>query len=178
MVQISRKDKEKVLEAIRLGKIDTAELALPALADSIVLTMKQHGFIEPLNKVFEDKRSDNLHIPLNILLTLAITAKLKQKTSLTDIPFAVTDAGLLGWNAWDYGCDANDGLFSENVMRRLVKKYSSEEMVSFYNNYVQDYVLKKIGIKTRKAPIGFLPTNALPIHNTINLLIPYAVLIQ
>ena len=163
MVQISRKDKEKVLEAIRLGKIDTAELALPALADSIVLTMKQHGFIEPLNKVFEDKRSDNLHIPLNILLTLAITAKLKQKTSLT---------------AWDYGCDANDGLFSENVMRRLVKKYSSEEMVSFYNNYVQDYVLKKIGIKTRKAPIGFLPTNALPIHNTINLLIPYAVLIQ
>ena len=41
------------LEAIRLGKIDTAELALPALADSIVLTMKQHGFIEPLNKVFD-----------------------------------------------------------------------------------------------------------------------------
>ena len=46
-----------------------------------------------------------------------------------------------------------------------------------YGDYitVQDYVLKKIGIKTRKAPIGFLPTNALPIHNTINLLIPYAV---
>ena len=181
MVQISKKDKEKVLEAIHSGKIDTAELALPALADSIMLAMKQQGFLEPLNDVFKYKRSDNMHIPSYILLTLAITAKLKQKTSLTDIPFAVTDAGLLaelGWNAWDYGCDANDGLFSENVMRRLVKKYSSEEMVSFYNNYVQDYVLKKIGIKTRKAPIGFLPTNALPIHNTINLLIPYAVLIQ
>lgn len=150
MVQISKKDKEKVLEAIRLGKIDTTELALPALADSIVLIMKQHGFIEPLNKVFEDKRSDNLHIPSDILLTLAITAKLKQKTSLTDIPFAVTDAGLLaelGWNAWDYGRDVNDGLFSENVMRRLVKKYSSWEMVSFYNNYVQDYVLKKLKVQ-------------------------------
>ena len=96
MVQISRKDKEKVLEAIRLGKIDTAELALPALADSIVLTMKQHGFIEPLNKVFEDKRSDNLHIPLNILLTLAITAKLKQKTSLTDVPFATIQLQMQG----------------------------------------------------------------------------------
>ena len=115
MVQLSKKDKDKVLEAIRLGKIDTAELSLPALADSIILTMKQHGFIEPLNNAFEDKRSDNLHIPLNILLTLAITAKLKQKTCLTDIPFAVTDAGLLaelGWNSWDYGRDISNGLFS------------------------------------------------------------------
>ena len=43
--------------------------------------------------------------------------------------------------------DVQEGKFAK---RRLVKKYSSEEMVSFYNNYVQDYVLKKIGIKTRK----------------------------
>ncbi len=91
MVQISKKDKEKVLESINSGKIDTAGLAMPALADSIVLAMKHHGFLEPLNEAFKDKRSDNLHIPSDILLTLAITAKLKQKTSLTDIPFAVTD---------------------------------------------------------------------------------------
>lgn len=75
--------KEKVLEAIHSGTIDTAELVLPVLADSIVLAIKHHGLIEPLNEAFEDKRSDNLHIPSNILLTLAITAKLKQKTSLT-----------------------------------------------------------------------------------------------
>lgn len=64
--------------------------------------MKYCGFLEPLNKVFKDKRSDNLHIPSNILLVLAIAEKLKQKTSLTDIPFAITDAGLIagtGWNA-------------------------------------------------------------------------------
>lgn len=150
MVQISKEDKEKVIEAIYSGTIDTAEMALPALADSIVLTMKHHGLIEPLNEAFEDKRSDNLHIPSDILLTLAITAKLKQKTSLTDIPFAVTDAGLLaelGWNAWDYGRDINDGLFSESVMRKLVQKYNSEELVSFYNHYVQDYVLKNLDIQ-------------------------------
>lgn len=150
MVQISKEDKEKVIEAIHSGTIDTAELALPAFADSIVLAMKDHGLIEPLNEAFEDKRSDNLHIPSDILLTLAITAKLKQKTSLTDIPFAVTDAGLLaelGWNAWDYGRDVNDGLFSESVMRKLVQKYNSEELVSFYNHYVQDYVLKNLDIQ-------------------------------
>ena len=124
MVQISKKDKKKVLEAIHSGEIDTAGLAMPALAGSIMLSMKQQGFLEPLNDVFKDKRSDNMHIPSYILLTLAITAKLKQKTSLTDVPFAITDAGLLaelGWNAWDYGRNVNEGLFSESVMRKLVK---------------------------------------------------------
>lgn len=48
MVQINKKDK-KVLEIIHSGKIDAAELALPALADSIILTMKHYGFLKPLN---------------------------------------------------------------------------------------------------------------------------------
>ena len=137
MVQISKKDKEKVLESIHSGEIGTAGLTMPALADSVVLAIKHHGFLELLNDAFKDKRSDNLHIPSNILLILAITAKPRQKTSLTDIPFAVTDTGLLaelGWNAWDYGCNVNDGLFSESVIRKLVRKYNSEELVHFYKN--------------------------------------------
>ncbi len=101
MVQISKKDKEKVLEAIYSGEIDTAGLAMPALADSVILAMKHHGFLEPFNEAFKDKRRDNLHIPSNILLSLAITAKPKQKTSLTDIPFAVTDTGLLAELSWN-----------------------------------------------------------------------------
>ena len=169
MVQISKKDKEKVLGALHSGKIDTAELALPALADSIMLTMKHHGFLEPFNEAFKDKRSDNLHIPSNILLALAITAKLKQKTSLTDIPFAVSDAGLLaelGWNTWDYGRNVTEGLFSESVMRKLVKKYNSEELVSFYNHYVQDYALENLGVQPcihildcTKIPVNLSNTN-------------------
>lgn len=47
MVQISKKDKEKVLETIHSGKTDAAELALPALAGSVMLAMKHHGFLEP-----------------------------------------------------------------------------------------------------------------------------------
>lgn len=68
---------------------------MPAIADSVVLAMKHHGFLEPLNDTFTDKRSNNPNIPSNVLLTFAITAKPRQKTSLTDIPFAVTDMGLL-----------------------------------------------------------------------------------
>ncbi len=80
----------------------------------------------------------------DILLCLAVAAKLKCKTSLTDIPFAVTETELLaelGWNIWDNERDVNDGLFSESVMRKLLAKYKSEEWVSFYNSYVQEHLM-------------------------------------
>lgn len=45
---------------------------MPALADSIMLAIKYHSFLEP----FEDKRSGNSHIPLDTFLALTINAKL------------------------------------------------------------------------------------------------------
>ena len=41
----------------------------------------------------------------------------------------------------------NEGLFSESVMRKLLAKYTSEEWVSFYNDYVQKHLMKKLDIK-------------------------------
>lgn len=75
-------------------------------------------------------RRDNSHIPFDILLCLAVAAKLKCKTSLTDVPFAVAEAELLaelGWNFWNNERDGDEGLFSESVMRKLLAKYSSGE---------------------------------------------------
>ena len=147
MIQICRKDKEKVIEALRTGKIDAAEIAFPNLIDDMILTMKRKGLIDSLSLALPDRRRDNHHIPFGILLCLAVAAKLKRKTSLTDVPFAVTEAELLaelGWNLWDNEHDVNDGLFSESVMRKLLTKYSSDDWVSFYNCYVQQHLLKQL----------------------------------
>lgn len=95
MIQICRKDKEKVYEAIRAGKIDTAEMSFPNLIDDILLIMKKQGLTDLLAQALTDKRRDNSHIPFHILLCLAVAAKLKCKTSLTDVPFAATEAGIL-----------------------------------------------------------------------------------
>ena len=144
MMQLCQKDKERVLNAIKSGHIDAADLSLPNLIDTIVLNMKQKNLLAPLEECLEDKRSDNKKIPFEILLTLAITAKLKLKTSLTDVPFAVNDAELLselGWNVWDTERNLENGLFSENVMRRLLAKYDSDEFITFYNKYVQKKLL-------------------------------------
>lgn len=150
MMQICREDKEKVYAAIQKGHIDAADMAFPNLIDSIVLTMKHHGLLAPLAQSITDKRRENRHIPFDILMALAVTAKLKLKTSLTDVPFAVNDAELLselGWNIWDTDRSINNGLFSEGVMRKLISKYTSEEWVDFYNHYVQNSLVEKLGIQ-------------------------------
>ena len=68
MIQICRKDKEKVYGAIRTGKIDAAEMSFPNLMDDIILTMKQKGLVDLLPLAIPDKRRDNRHIPFGIVL--------------------------------------------------------------------------------------------------------------
>lgn len=95
MLQLSKNDKSKVLEAIKAGTIDCADVSFPNLIDTIILKIKNIGLISKLTTSFKDKRKQNKHIPLNILIALAITAKMKLKTNLTDVAFAVTDSELL-----------------------------------------------------------------------------------
>lgn len=97
------KNKEKVYEATPTGEIDAVEMSYPSLIDNIILTLKRRGFTELLSHALTDKRRDNSYIPFNILLCLAAAAKLRRKTSLTDVSFAVTEAELpaeLGWDLW------------------------------------------------------------------------------
>lgn len=150
MIQITTKDKEKVLEAIRQGKIDAADLSYPNLIDAIILKMKQEGLLELLDVAFSDKRADNLNIPLYLILTLAITAKMKIRTSLTDMPYAITDAGTLseiGWNIWDNERNLEEGLMSEGAIRNLIIKYSADDLIGAYNEYVQKHIFPKQGIE-------------------------------
>ena len=63
--------------------------------------MLNEGLVKKLEDAFADKRGENTYIPLYIILILSIAAKMKLKTSVTDIPFAVNDGELLsaiGWN--------------------------------------------------------------------------------
>lgn len=111
--------------------------------------MKQEGILDLLEKAFSDKRSDNRNIPFYLILTLAITAKMKIKTSMTDIPFAISDAETLseiGWNIWDNERSLEEGLMSEGAIRNLVKKYTVEELINSYNVYVQEHVLPRMDI--------------------------------
>ena len=96
MIQICQKDKEKVFEAIRTGKIDAAEMSFPNLIDDILLVMKKRGLTAPLTQALPDKRRDNSHIPFDILLCLAVAAKLKCKTKPYRCPFCSDESRTAG----------------------------------------------------------------------------------
>lgn len=150
MIKVSTKDKEKVLKAISEGRIDAADISFPNIIDAMILKMKTEGILEQLGMAFSDKRSDNKNIPFHLILTLAITAKMKIKTSLTDVPFAITDSETLseiGWNIWDNERGLEEGLLTEGAIRNLIKKYSAEELIEGYNNYIQVQVFPKVGIE-------------------------------
>jgi hypothetical protein len=147
-LNISKFDKKVVTEAIRKGAIDAADLSFPNLIDLIILKMKEEGYIDELGEAFVDKRARNTSIPLPIILTLAAAAKMKLKSSLTDIPYAITDAGTLsriGWNIWDNERGLEDGLMDESVIRNLVGNLTMDDFIKFYNEYVQKYALPKMG---------------------------------
>ena len=105
MLKVCKNNKEKVLEGIRTGNINAADVGFSNLIDEIVLKMKNAGLLDIFKDVFEDKRSSrNSRIPLNMFFTLAATAKIKLRTSLTDIPYAITDPDTLlelGWNIYE-----------------------------------------------------------------------------
>ena len=146
MLQVCINDKEQVLEAIKQGNIDTASSAFGNLIDDIVLKMEQMGLPALLEDVFEDKRCEkNKQIPLKFFFTLVIAAKMKIKTSLTDIPFAINDADTLaqlGWNLYDTERDIEEGLISDGMIRGFLSKYQknteyNNEFIDLYNNFVK-----------------------------------------
>jgi hypothetical protein len=149
MLQICEENKEKVLTEIRKGRADAAEVSAPNLIDAIIRKTHVMGITEKFRNFVEDKRKRNRQIPLDIIMTLSVAAKMKQHTSLTDIPYAITDARTLaelGYAMWDSERSLEAGLFDEGTLRNLLGKYQANEFVEGYNRCVQEHILPHAGI--------------------------------
>ncbi len=136
-------NKEEVLGSLKRGDIDAVVIGHSNLSDEIILEMYKKGLVDRLAGSLLDKRAENQSIPIELFLTLAIAAKMKQRTSLTDIPFAITDAETLsaiGWNYIGQERPLDEGLMSEGAVRHFVNKYESDEFIQCYNDYIQKQV--------------------------------------
>lgn len=91
MTTLAINNKKKILQYIRNGEIDAVSISFPTIVDDILLQMNEKGIL----KAIEDKRRKNKTILISTILALAIAAKMKLKTALTDMPFAINDAELL-----------------------------------------------------------------------------------
>jgi len=139
MVMISEKDKARVLESMKAGCIDAACGSEAGLVDEIIRVMHNKGLTEGLCGSFEDHR-ERKAIPFALVLLLAIAAKMKVNTSLTDIPFGIKDTQTLeelGFCLWDSERDLRKGLADEGSIRAIVGKHRDEEWFEGYNHFVQ-----------------------------------------
>ena len=89
MIKITKENKNKVIETIKEGRIDAAEISRPNFIDEIILKMKKLGVSDELSHIIDEKRKGNATIPLNLIWELSIAAKMKTHTSLSDIPYAI-----------------------------------------------------------------------------------------
>ncbi|GHU12912.1 hypothetical protein FACS1894161_2120 [Spirochaetia bacterium] len=158
MMSIVQENKAAVLEKIRRGRIDGARISERNFVETIIKKMLEMGILDELSHVVKDTRTtgpfledESELIPLTLRWTLAITAKMKVKTSMTDIPSAREDAELLsrlGYNLVRTGEGKTEGLMSEGEYRYVFEKYRKEALVTGYNECVQRHILPKAEISS------------------------------
>lgn len=149
MLKSIKNDKSKVKQQIQNKVLDGIVASNSNLIDDIILAMAHENILDCLQYGFPDKRNHNTTIPFNLIITLAIAAKMKTHTSLTDIPYAISDyrtLAELGYNI--INTNPNKGWFTEGSLRHLINKYTSEDIFNYYNEVVQNYIYETMGITT------------------------------
>ena len=149
MIKLCKHNQDNIIRQITNGKFDNIALSESNLADDIILSMYEQGMLECISLNFKDKRRKNLSIPFNLILTLAIAAKMKVKTSVSDIPFAIQDHRVLakiGYNIVDTKGNLKNALMRESSIRLLLRKYEQDELFSMYNYLVQNFIMPKLNV--------------------------------
>lgn len=149
MLKACRENKQSVIERVRNGSLDEIALSTTSLVDEIILAMHAHGILDCLEKGLADERAHNTTVPYSVILTAAIAAKMKVHTSLTDIPFALSDhraLSKLGYTLLDTENGVGNALMTEGAIRFLLGKYTPDILIDGYNKTVQDYIMPKMGL--------------------------------
>lgn len=149
MIKVCRQNQQSIINKLYNGTFDNVAVSMSNLADDIILAMHKNGVLKCLSDSIIDKRADNITIPFDLILALSIAAKLKSKTSVTDIPFAITDhrtLAKLGYNIIDINNGLKSGIMRESSLRFLLNKYTSTELFSAYNHTLQNFIMPKLDI--------------------------------
>lgn len=147
MLKVCQQSKDIVLDKIKQGKLDAIAMSNSSFVDDIILTMYNMNILNCLYDSFNDKRHHNTHTPFDLVIALAIASKMKLKTSLSDIPYAIQDHRLLSSIGYNIVDKNGSGLMSEGTIRHLIGKYSWEELFDYYNRTIQDFIIPRLDIK-------------------------------
>lgn len=149
VIRWCKENRKSVFEQVRNGNLDAAMLSTSNLIDDIIIAMHTTGILSSISKSIPDYRAHNTTIPYNLVWASAIAAKMRIKTSLTDIPFALIDhrtLAKLGYVLIDTN-DLRQGLMQEGSLRFLIGKYNSQTLIDGYNSAVQKCIMPKLNLE-------------------------------
>lgn len=150
MIKKCKLNQENVIRQITNGNFDNVSFSESNFADDIMLSMYDQGILGCLTDSLKDKCRVNSSLPFELILSLSIAAKMKVKTSLSDISYAIQDHRVLaklGYNIVDTEGNLKDSLMRESSLRLLLGKYNSDELFSAYNDTVQNHIMPKMNTK-------------------------------
>ena len=147
MLTICKNNRRKVEKCIKNKQLDAIVPSSSDIIDEIILTMIRDGVMDCLHNPLSDKRRHNSYVPFKLVMALAIASKMKVRTSLTDIPYAITDYRVLAELGYNLINHDKEELFTEGTIRHLLGKYTSEEWINYYNDTVRRNIFAKKGIE-------------------------------
>lgn len=150
MIKLCKDNKESVLRKIYTGDFDNVVSSISNLVDDIVLSMHKNGILGCLANKLPDKRAHNTTIPFELVMALSVAAKMKTNTSITDVPYAITDHRVLselGYTLVDTDEGLKQGMMTESSLRFLFGKYAAKELFKAYNEVVQEEIMSKLDYK-------------------------------
>lgn len=150
MIRLCQYNQANVIEKVRQGNLDAIALSTSNLIDDIILRMSDTKVFNCLKDNIPDLRAHNTTIPYELIWASAIAAKMKVQTSLTDIPFALSDhrtLAKLGYTIIDANKNLKEGLMQESSLRFLLGKYDSKLFIDGYNRTVQNGILSLLDIR-------------------------------
>lgn len=150
MIKICKQNKKSVLRKIYKGTFDNVVSSISNLVDDIILSMHKNEILACLVNKLPDKRAHNTTIPFELVMALSVAAKMKTNTSISDVPYAITDHRVLaelGYNIIDTEKDLKTGMMTESSLRFLFGKYEAKELFKSYNEVVQEQIMPKLDYK-------------------------------
>ena len=143
MLTLCKNNKQQMKQLIQNKQLDAIMTSNSELVDDIILAMQHDGIIDCLDSSFTDKRRHNSFVPFKLIMALSIAAKMKVHTSLTDIPYAIQDHRVLAELGFNIAFNNKSSLFTEGTIRHLLGKYTTEHLVEYYNDVVQNNIFTK-----------------------------------
>jgi hypothetical protein len=146
MLMCSQANQALVLESLKAGKLDMADVSESHIVDEIIRVMHRTGISQGMAQSMPDVR-ERRAIPFEMTMLLGIAAKMKVHMSLTDIPYAIQDTQALaelGYCLWESERETGRGLMDEGSIRHLVGLAEAPQWFDGYNQYVREFLLPKM----------------------------------